>query len=254
MHFQIIRHAADGEPASLEALIRWPQRKGGFVPPSQFIPLCEDSGLIVPLGRWVMRRAAECHRQLTAAGWGKLPIAVNVSPNQFMASDLVGDVAAIAAEFSLRKGALHIELTESVVMNRPEQALSTMHRLQKQGVCISIDDFGTGFSSMSYLRHLPLDALKIDRSFVTDVDHDTRNASICRALLSLGHSLGLEVIAEGVERIGQYEWLKEHGCDQAQGYLFGMPMPLDKVVETLNGADQRSWLGQGMSTGQRSSY
>jgi PAS domain S-box-containing protein len=254
LHFQIIRHSADGEPASLEALIRWPQPAGGFLPPAQFIPLCEDSGLIVPLGRWVLRRAAECHRQLSAAGWGKLPIAVNVSTNQFMASDLVSDIAAVADEFSLRKGALHIELTESVVMNRSEQALSTMHRLQKQGVCISIDDFGTGFSSMSYLRHLPLDALKIDRSFVTDVDSDTRNASICRALLSLGHSLGLEVIAEGVERIGQYEWLKEHGCDQVQGYLFGMPMPLEKIVETLNGADKHSWLGQGTAAGQRSGY
>jgi PAS domain S-box-containing protein len=254
LHFQVIRHAADGEPASLEALIRWPQADGGFLPPAQFIPLCEDSGLIVPLGRWVLRRAAECHRHLSAAGWGKLPIAVNVSTNQFMASDLVSDIATVTDEFSLRKGALHIELTESVVMNRPEQALSTMHRLQKQGVCISIDDFGTGFSSMSYLRHLPLDALKIDRSFVTDVDSDTRNASICRALLSLGHSLGLEVIAEGVERMGQYEWLREHGCDQVQGYLFGMPMPLDKIVESLNGADQRSWLGQDVPTGQRSGY
>lgn len=254
LHFQVIRHAVDGEPASLEALIRWPQSSGGFLPPVEFIPLCEDSGLIVPLGRWVLRRAAECHRQLSAAGWGKLPIAVNVSTNQFTASDLVSDITAIAGEFSLRKGALHIELTESVVMNRPEQALSTMHRLQKQGVCISIDDFGTGFSSMSYLRHLPLDALKIDRSFVTDVDNDTRNASICRALLSLGHSLGLEVIAEGVERIGQYEWLKEHGCDQVQGYLFGMPMPLDKVIESLNGADPRSWLAQGTAAGQRSGY
>ncbi|WP_368562174.1 EAL domain-containing protein [Pseudoxanthomonas sp. UTMC 1351] len=254
LHFQIIRHAADSEPAALEALIRWPQLTGGFIPPSQFIPLCEDSGLIVPLGQWVLRRAAESHRQLSAAGWGSLPIAVNVSTNQFVASDLVSDIAAIVDEFGLRKGALHIELTESVVMNRPEQALNTMHRLQKQGVCISIDDFGTGFSNMSYLRHLPLDALKIDRSFVTDVDNDVRNASICRALLSLGHSLGLEVIAEGVERIGQYEWLKEHGCDQVQGYLFGMPMPLDKVIETLNGADQRSWLGQDTATGQRSGY
>lgn len=254
LHFQIIRHAADGEPASLEALIRWPQLTGGFIPPAQFIPLCEDSGLIVPLGQWVLRRAAESHRLLSAADWGSLPIAVNVSTNQFVASDLVSDIAAVADEFSLRKGALHIELTESVVMNRPEQALATMHRLQKQGVCISIDDFGTGFSNMSYLRHLPLDSLKIDRSFVTDVDHDARNASICRALLSLGHSLGLEVIAEGVERVGQYEWLKEHGCDQVQGYLFGMPMPLDKVIETLNGADQRSWLGTGTVAGQRSGY
>lgn len=250
LHFQVIRHTADGEPSSLEALIRWPQPSGGFIPPSQFIRLCEDSGLIVPLGRWVLRRAAESHRQLSAAGWGHLPIAVNVSTHQFMNSDLVSDIAADAAEFSLRKGALHIELTESVVMNQPEQALSTMHRLQKHGVCISIDDFGTGFSSMSYLRHLPLDALKIDRSFVTDVDHDSRNASICRALLSLGHSLGLEVIAEGVERVGQYEWLRAHGCDQVQGYLFGMPMALSRVIDALNGADQSPLTGRSVSSGQ----
>ncbi|AWH20177.1 EAL domain-containing protein [Stenotrophomonas sp. S48] len=234
LYFQPIRHASDGSPAALEALLRWPQPDGSFIPPSEFIQLCEDTGLILALGRWVIRAAAQAQRQLVAAGWGELPIAVNVSAVQFFNSDLVAEFARAQEDFGLARGALHVELTESSLMRKPAQAMQTMRRLHEQGICVSLDDFGTGYSSMSYLQHLPLDILKIDRSFVADVETNPRNASICRALLSLGHSMGLTIIAEGVETPGQLDWLAAHGCDQVQGYLLGRPAPLEKIIQALD--------------------
>jgi len=233
LHFQPIRHAADGSPVALEALLRWPQADGSFIPPNDFIQLCEDTGLIIALGRWVIRRAAQAQQQLAEAGWGMLPIAVNVSAVQFFNTDLANEFSRAIEEFGLPRGSLQLELTESSLMRNPTQALQTLQRLHERGIHISLDDFGTGFSSMSYLQHLPLDSLKIDRSFVADVETNPRNAAICRALLSLGHSMGLTVIAEGVETEGQNGWLAAHGCDQVQGYLLGRPMPLADVLSML---------------------
>ncbi|MDH0019322.1 EAL domain-containing protein, partial [Stenotrophomonas sp. GD04028] len=234
LYFQPIRHASDGSPAALEALLRWPQADGSFIPPNEFIQLCEDTGLILALGRWVIRAAAKAQRRLVEAGWGELPIAVNVSAVQFFNSDLVAEFTRAQQEFGLARGALHVELTESSLMRKPAQAMQTMQRLHEQGISVSLDDFGTGYSSMSYLQHLPLDILKIDRSFVADVETNPRNASICRALLSLGHSMGLTIIAEGVETPGQLDWLAAHGCDQVQGYLLGRPAPLERIIEALD--------------------
>lgn len=236
LYFQPICHASDGTPAALEALLRWPQADGSFIPPGEFIQLCEDTGLILALGRWVIRAAAAAQRQLADAG-KPLPIAVNVSAVQFFNSDLVAEFARASQEFGLERGALQVELTESSLMRKPAQAKQTMQRLHEQGICISLDDFGTGYSNMSYLQHLPLDILKIDRSFVADVETNPRNASICRALLSLGHSMGLTVIAEGVETPGQHQWLAAHGCDQVQGYLLGRPSPLAEVIARLETVD-----------------
>jgi len=237
LYFQPICHAADGAPAALEALLRWPQADGSFIAPSDFIQLCEDTGLILALGRWVIRAAARAQRQLLDAGRDDLPIAINVSAAQFFNGDLVDDFARVMQEFGLPRGALQVELTESSLMRRPAQAMQTMRRLHEQGVCVSLDDFGTGYSSMSYLQHLPLDMLKIDRSFVADVETNPRNASICRALLSLGHSMGLAIIAEGVETPGQLQWLAAHGCDQVQGYLLGRPAPLEKIIAQLDAVE-----------------
>jgi len=234
LHFQPIRHAADGSPAALEALLRWPQADGSYIAPTDFIQLCEDTGLIISLGRWVIHAAARAQRQLVSAGWGQLPIAVNVSAVQLFNSDLVGDFSRAMQEFSLQPGALQMELTESVLMRNPTQALQTLGYLHANGIGVALDDFGTGFSSMSYLQHLPLDSLKIDRVFVKDVETNPRNAAICRALLSLGHSMGLSVIAEGVETDGQHRWLAAHGCDQVQGYLLGRPMPLQDILTVLD--------------------
>ncbi len=237
LYFQPICHAADGTPAALEALLRWPQADGSFIPPGDFIQLCEDTGLILALGRWVIRAAAQAQRQLCDAGHGDLPIAVNVSAAQFFNSDLVGEFIRAAQEFGLQRGALQVELTESSLMRKPTHAMQTMQCLHEEGICVSLDDFGTGYSSMSYLQHLPLDMLKIDRSFVADVETNPRNASICRALLSLGHSMGLTIIAEGVETPGQLQWLAAHGCDQVQGYLLGRPAPLAAVIARLDAVD-----------------
>ncbi|WP_157723044.1 EAL domain-containing protein, partial [Stenotrophomonas pictorum] len=184
--------------------------------------------------RWVIHAAARAQRQLADQGWGGLPIAVNISAVQLFNSDLVAEFSRATEAWDLPPGALQLELTESAVMRNPAQALQTLQALKENGIGAALDDFGTGFSSMSYLQHLPLDSLKIDRDFVCDVERNPRNAAICRALLSLGHSMGLNVIAEGVESEGQLAWLAAHGCDQVQGYLLGRPMPLEAVRVALD--------------------
>lgn len=237
LHFQPVVRADTGAPRLLEALIRWPQADGSHIAPDQFIQLCEDTGLILPLGRWVMRAAAQARRQLAAQGWPALPVAVNVSALQFFDGDLVADLAQACSDAGLAADGLHLELTESSLMRQPQQALEVLRQLRALGVCVALDDFGTGFSSMAYLRDLPLDALKIDRSFVADVHRDARNASICEALLTLGRSLGLEVVAEGVESAEQLQWLRAHGCDHVQGYLIGRPVPLAQAIDALGTLD-----------------
>ncbi len=235
LHFQPIVRTCDGSVAALEALVRWPQRDGSQIPPGDFIPLCEDTGLIVPLGNWILRRAAQAQAWLMRQGCDDLSVAVNVSAVQMLQADLPAELEAACAQAGITPDRLHVELTESVVMSRPEQGMTAMQRLRDAGVCISLDDFGTGFSSMSYLRHLPLSSIKLDRAFVQDVDRDARNASICSALLTLGHSLGLVMVAEGVERPEELEWLRRHGCDQVQGFLLGRPQPLEQILRRVQG-------------------
>jgi len=233
LYFQPVRKVADGQAVALEALLRWPLPEGGFVPTMDFIRVAEDTGLIVPLGRWVVRQAAEAQRRLAQAGLA-VPIAVNVSLAQCLHADLVGEVQAALRDHGLERGALQVELTESILMTRPEELAAMLMRLRMLGVCVALDDFGTGFSSMSYLRHLPLDKLKIDRAFLANVDSEARSASICEAMLALGHGLGLEVVAEGVERQAQFDWLAAHGCDQVQGFGLDLPMPLEQLVHRLH--------------------
>lgn len=235
LHFQPIVRTLDGSVAALEALVRWPQRDGTQIAPADFIPLCEDIGLIVPLGNWILRRAAQAQAWLRRQGCGDLPVAVNVSTLQVLQADLPSELEQACAQAGISPRALHMELTESVMMHRPEQSMAAMQRLRDAGVCISLDDFGTGFSSMSYLRHLPLSSIKLDRTFVRDVDRDPRNASICKSLLMLGHSLGLEMIAEGVERPEELEWLRRHGCEQVQGFLLGRALPLELALQRVRG-------------------
>ena len=162
-------------------------------------------------------------------------IAVNVSAVQLLGDNLADAVREIQSRYQLPHGALHVELTESVVLRQPQVAQARMQELREIGVPVAIDDFGTGFSSMAYLRNLPLDWLKIDRSFVQDVHVDERNASICRALIALAGGLGLGTIAEGVEQEGELEWLRNNGCDQAQGYLLGRPAPLSQLLDSICG-------------------
>lgn len=233
LHFQPQYFASGREPVGLEALVRWRHPERGLVAPGEFIPVCEDSGLIVPLGRWVLREAARHHRLLAEAGWPGLTIAVNVSAIQFRSGELVSDVASLVREFALPPGVLELELTESIVMDDPEAAIAVLEDLRQFGVMLSIDDFGTGYSSMSYLHRLPVDKLKIDRSFVTDVEEDSHNAAICEAVLNLARSFGLKVIAEGVETTAQLDWLRQRGCDEVQGFLLARPMPFDQALRHL---------------------
>ncbi|MFL6588225.1 MAG: EAL domain-containing protein [Luteimonas sp.] len=233
LHFQPIHRLLDGSVAAIEALLRWRQPDGGYVSPAQFIPLCEESGLIVPIGSWVLEESARMHARLVAAGHGDVAIAVNVSAVQFEADMRPESIRQLFERHALPPRALHLELTESVLLRHPDDARSLMGALRQEGLCLSIDDFGTGFSSMAYLRDLPLDHLKIDRAFVRDVTRDPRSAAICRALIALGHGLGLAIIAEGVEAPEQLEWLRAHGCNQAQGYHLGRPMPIDALLEHL---------------------
>ena len=233
LHFQPQYFVSDREPVGLEALVRWRHSERGLVPPGEFIPVCEDSGLIVPLGRWVLREAARHHRLLADVGWRHLTIAVNVSAIQFSSGELEADVELLVREFELPPGVLELELTESVVMDEPQAAIAVLERLRGHGVMLSIDDFGTGYSSMAYLHRLPVDKLKIDRSFIAGVEEDSHNAAICESVLTLARSFGLRVIAEGVETAAQLDWLRQRGCDEVQGFLLARPMPFGEALKHL---------------------
>lgn len=235
LHFQPIQRLSDGRIVALEALLRWRQGEG-YVPPDVFIPLAEASGLIVPIGRWTLEQAARAHVRLAECGLADVAIAVNVSPVQLLADNVLATIDDLRRRHAIPRGALHVELTESVLLRRPQVARMRMLELRVAGVRISIDDFGTGFSSMAYLRNLPLDYVKIDRAFVRDVHVDPRNASICRAMIALARGLDLGTIAEGVESADELAWLRANGCDQAQGYHIGRPVPLEQVIGLIRAA------------------
>ncbi len=218
-----------GAPVALEALVRWQHPGQGLLLPGHFISVCEESGLIVPLGRWVLHEAARNHAVLATQGFGHLRIAVNVSALQFQ-QDLYADVESAMRSHALPRGVLELELTESVIMANPESAIDVMRRLDDMGVSISVDDFGTGYSSLAYLKRLPIDRLKIDRTFVRDLGHDDDDEAICTSIIRLAHSLGLGTVAEGVETQAQLEWLRERGCDEVQGYLLGRPEPFEAML------------------------
>lgn len=220
------------QPVGMEALLRWRHPERGLLTPDAFIAVCEDSGLIVPIGRWVLREAARHHQILAAQGWGHLRIAVNVSAAQFQ-QGLVEDVLSVMQAFALPAGILELELTESVVMASPDAVIRDMATLRDAGACIAIDDFGTGYSSLAYLKRLPLHRVKLDRSFVRDLGRDPDDEAICDAILRMAQRLGLCTTAEGVETDLQWEWLSTHGCEELQGYLFARPMPFEDVLALL---------------------
>lgn len=219
-------------PVGMEALLRWRHPERGLLTPDAFIGVCEDSGLIVPIGRWVLREAARHHQILAAHGWGHLRIAVNVSAAQFQ-QGLVDDVLSLIRMFQLPANALELELTESVVMASPDNVIRDMATLRDAGVCIAIDDFGTGDSSLAYLKRLPLHRVKLDRSFVQDLGRDPDDEAICDAIIRMAQRLGLCTTAEGVETETQWRWLAAHGCEELQGYLFARPAPFEDVLALL---------------------
>lgn len=213
-----------GEVIGVEALVRWQHPERGLVSPTDFIPLAEETGLIVPIGEWVLRTACFQHMAWQRAGLPAFGVSVNVSARQFRERTLIEQVARALADSGLEARFLELELTESMVMDDLESALLSMKALQAMGVQLSIDDFGTGYSSLSALKRFPIARLKIDRAFVRDIPDDDEDKAIAKAIISLGHELNLKVIAEGVENEQQLEFLRANGCDEMQGYLFSPPV------------------------------
>ena len=208
-----------------EALIRWRHPTAGFISPSRFIPIAEDTGSVRFIGQWTLYRACRQLKTWHGVGHEDLHISVNLSPSQFKQIDLVERVEGILDSVKLHGESLKLELTETTIMEDPEDAIVTMNQLRRQGITLSLDDFGTGYSSLSYLRRFPIETLKIDRSFVTDVDTNPANQEIVKAMVAMGRSFGMKTLAEGVETEGELEFLFDLGCDHVQGFYFSRPVP-----------------------------
>ena len=230
----------DGGIIGFETLIRWHHPSRGLIMPSTFIPLAEDSGLIVPLGEWILRTACREAASWTSQGL----LAINLSPAQFRHGDLPGLVHEVLLETGLSPARLELEITESVLINDFGHAQSILRRLKSLGVKIVLDDFGTGYSSLSYLQSFPFDKIKIDRAFVADIESNSHNAAIVRAVISLAKSLSLPVLAEGVETEQQLAVLRQDGCDQVQGYLIGKPLPVETYESLMRPEPRQPTAGQ----------
>ena len=215
--------------------MRWQHPEWGLMYPDRFIPLAEETGLIVPIGEWVLRTACGQNRAWQDAGLKPVTVSVNLSARQFRQEALLKSVARILSETGLRPRHLEMELTESMVMHNAEAAIAILQGLKDLGVQLSVDDFGTGYSSLSYLKSLPIGILKIDRSFVRDISaRGGRDGGVlAQAIISLGHSLKLKIVAEGVEDDAQLKFLKAHRCDEAQGYYFSKPVPPEECARLL---------------------
>lgn len=231
LYYQPKQRLADNEIYGMEALIRWHSPDLGWVPPSEFIPVAEELGLINEIGEWVLRTACAQAREWQLEGFRPVSVSVNLSGKQFQRQDLNETIAAALAETGLPPEYLELELTESSVMLRPEESAHALQRLKELGVSVSVDDFGTGFSSLNYLSVFPLDILKIDKSFVQAMTSDAKNAVLVEAIVDLGHKLGLAIVAEGVETPEQRERLASYGCDCIQGYLLGPPLSAGQFEE-----------------------
>ena len=219
---------SQGRVTGAEALVRWQHPVQGMVPPSEFIPLAEESGLILPLGHWVMETALRQQaRWQQDPQFARLSLAINVSARQFLQDDFVAQVLALVRQTGANPAQIKLELTESLLLDNVDSVIATMRALKAHGLGFSLDDFGTGYSSLSYLKRLPLDQIKIDQGFVRDVLLDASDAAIARSIIALADSLGLSVIAEGVETTAHHQFLLAHGCQAFQGYLFGRPLTLE---------------------------
>ena len=230
LNYQPIVNLKTGKVTACEALIRWHQPQRGAVPPVEFIPVAEETGLIIPIGEWVLRRAC-----LDAVTWpGEISVAVNVSPAQFKSGDFLQVVTAALEKSRLPARRLELEITELVLMHDSDGALTLLHELKRLGVCIAMDDFGTGYSSLGYLRSFPFDRIKIDQSFIGDLSESKDSLAILRAVVGLGSSLNIATTAEGVETAHQLELLRSEGCTEVQGYLFSAPKPAAEVRDLLD--------------------
>jgi len=237
LHYQPIVSLKSGTITGAEALLRWTQPRRGSVPPAMFIPVAEDSGLILPIGAWVLRDACTQGKAWADAGLSPLTISVNVSALQIRSDNFLANLLAVLDETGLNPGSLNIEMTESGLMERAKFGSAILTSLRDKGIQVSVDDFGTGYSSLSYLRKLPIDTLKIDQSFVRQISTTPDDTTIVSAIISMGRSLRLKVVAEGVESVEDVAFLKKQECDEAQGYYFSRPIPADEFASLLR--DQR---------------
>ncbi|MDP2028755.1 MAG: EAL domain-containing protein [Thiobacillus sp.] len=225
---------ASGRVVGLEALVRWLPRSGGIIGPERFIPVAEETGLIMPLGRWVARATCEQWIAWRDAGLNPPPVAINLSPRQFNDERLIDDIDAILADTGMAAAHLQLEVTESAAMENPQRSFEMLDALRQRGLHVYIDDFGTGHSNLGQLKRMPIDALKIDKSFVDDVLTDSDSAEIVYAIIRLSHALNMRVVAEGVESVEQLAFLKKQGCDEIQGFVVAKPLAPDKVEAFFN--------------------
>jgi EAL domain-containing protein (putative c-di-GMP-specific phosphodiesterase class I) len=233
LQYQPNLDAVSGQIAGVEALVRWQHPERGLLPPDEFIPLANESGLIIEIGQWVLRRACRQGKAWHDAGYLGLTMAVNVSPVQFWQPGLVQIVEQVLAETGIEPSCVELEITESALMQDAEATIKTLNALREMKVKISIDDFGTGYSSLSYLKRFPVDILKIDKSFSCDVMRDAESAAIVQAIAALARSLRLAMVAEGVETVEQLEFFRAQQCGRVQGFLFSAPRSVDDVGAML---------------------
>ncbi|HEY0780583.1 MAG TPA: EAL domain-containing protein, partial [Gemmatirosa sp.] len=236
LHYQPKMDVATGRVRGFEALLRWQHPERGLVSPVEFIPVAEATGLIVPIGEWVLRTACAQLAAWRAEGLPLAAVSVNLSARQFKHADLLSVVHAALADHAVDPALLELEVTESLLMDDTAHTVAVLQGLREAGVGISLDDFGTGYSSLGYLKRFPIDCIKLDKSFVRDAVTDRQSGAITEAIIALGHSLGLSVVAEGVETPEQLTYLAERACDVVQGYLFGRPMAADAAAELMQAA------------------
>jgi diguanylate cyclase (GGDEF)-like protein/PAS domain S-box-containing protein len=237
LHYQPKIDLASKAIVGVEALLRWRHPERGFIPPGHFVPIAEDTGLILPIGQWVLREACRQSRAWLDAGLPPVPMAVNISAIEFRSRDFLERIRAILDETRLDPQCLELELTESVLMAHADSTVSMLKSLKRIGVQLTVDDFGTGYSSLSYLRQFPIDSLKVDRSFVHEISSKSDDTVIVSAVISMGNSLKKRVIAEGVETREQLDFLTAAGCEEAQGYYFNPPMVADQLATLLEAGD-----------------
>lgn len=240
VYYQPIMNLTNQQVTGLEALVRWHHPERGIVPPGEFIPCLEETGLVVRAGLIVLRQACQQLRDWHEQGWADLTVAVNLSVRQFASPTLLADIDQVLAETGVNPAYLKLEITESAIMQNAETAIALMNELRARHIQISIDDFGTGYSSLGYLHRFPIDVLKIDRSFVHDMRREGRNYQVVETIITLSNQLGLAVVAEGIETSEQLTWLQALGCEFGQGFFFAKPAPAETITESILSNSLRS--------------